>query len=139
MALLGSGIYNFWPLINACSVYFLSICLVFMMPFPLYCFGKFQDIQGQIAGPYFIVKGFGADHFLFREELVLAGIADTSIDRPLFFTHLCDDPLNKRRALINAVRLVAILSVFFVHSVPTLCAIAGSTATTARSGWCAAL
>ena len=113
--------------------------LIFMMLFSLYCFRKFQDIQGQIASPYFIVKGFGADHLLFREELVLAGIADTGINRPLFFTHLCDDPLNKRRTLVNAVRLVAILSVFFVHSVPTLCAIAGSTAPTARSGRCTAL
>ena len=34
------------------------------MLFPFYCFGKFQDVEGQIAGPYFIVKGFGANHAL---------------------------------------------------------------------------
>ena len=66
-----------------------------MMLFPFYCFGKFQDVEGQITAPYLIVKGFGADHLLFREELVLAGIADTGINRPLFRTHLRDDPLNK--------------------------------------------
>lgn len=92
-----------------------------MMLFPLYCFRKFQDIEGQTAGPYFIVKGFGANHLLFREELVFAGITDTGINRPLFRTHLRDDSLNKRHALINAVRLVAM---------------AGSTAPTARSGRC---
>ena len=86
-----------------------------------------------------IVKGFGANHLLFREELAFAGITDTSINRPLFITHLRNDPLNKRRTLVNAVRLVAILSVCLVHSVPTLCAIAGSTALTACSGRCTAL
>ena len=95
MAFLGSGIYNFWPLINACSIHFLSFYGTFMMLFPFYCFGKFQDVEGQIAAPYLIVKGFGADHLLFREELVLAGIADTGINRPLFRTHLRDDLLNK--------------------------------------------
>ena len=35
-----------------------------MMLFPFCCFGKFQDVEGQIAAPYLIVKGFGADHLL---------------------------------------------------------------------------
>lgn len=95
MACLGSGIYNFWPLINTCSIHFLSFLRTFTMLFPFYCFGKFQDVEGQIAGPYFIVKGFGANHLIFRKELVLAGITDTGINRPLSRTHLRDDPLNK--------------------------------------------
>lgn len=80
-------------------------------------------------------KGFWCRPSSSGKSLSLVGIADTGINRPLFRTHLRDDPLNKwRGTLVNAVRLVAILSVFLVHSVPTLCAITGSTAPTARSG-----
>ena len=44
MACLSSGIYNFWPLINTCSINFLPFFRTFTMLFPFYCFGKFQDV-----------------------------------------------------------------------------------------------
>ena len=34
MAFLGSGIYNVWPLVNACSLHFLLLCRIFTMLFP---------------------------------------------------------------------------------------------------------
>ena len=48
MACLGSGIYNFWSLISACSIHFLSFFRTFTMLFPFYCIGKFQDVEDRL-------------------------------------------------------------------------------------------
>src|SRR5574344_501848 len=74
MAFLGSGIYNFWPLINACSIHFLSFCRTFTIFCPFFGFGRFQVVEGKIAPHYLIEKGCGPANLLSREELVLAGI-----------------------------------------------------------------
>ena len=139
VANLQPGRCNFGSLIYGCSVCFFALSGAFATLFPFQSLGKLQRLQYQIACPYFIVQGLGADHFRRQKQRMLACIAHTSIQRPFLLTHLVYDPLNKGAAFTYAVWLVAVCSVRLIYKHSAFCGVAGSTASPAGSGPHAAL
>ena len=122
------GRCNFRPLIYGCSVCFFALSSAFVTFFPFQSLGKFQRLQYQIACPYFIVQGLGADHFRRQKQLMLACVAYTGIQRPVLLTHLVYDPLSKCAAFTYAVWLVAVCSVRLIYKHSAFCGVAGNTA-----------
>ena len=98
------------------------------MDVPFQSLGKLQRLQHQIAGPYLIVQGLGADHFRRQKQLMLACVAHTGIQRPFLLAHLVYDPLSKSAAFTKAVWLVAVCSMRLIYKHSAFCTVAGSTA-----------
>ena len=110
---------------------FLRLPVLLQHFFSFQSLGKLQRLQHQIACPYFIVQGLGADHFRRQKQLMLSCVAHIGIQRPFLLVY---DPLSKSAAFTKAVWLVAVCSMRLIYKHSAFYAVAGSTAAPAVFG-----